>query len=104
MGTKVSVILPVYNVSDYLRQCMDSIVGQTLKDIEIICVDDGSTDDSLAILKEYEAKDQRVKVIQQAKVLRSRPESIFHFWIPMISLSRTCWKRHGARLTRPELR
>ena len=60
MGTKVSVILPVYNVSDYLRQCMDSIVGQTLKDIEIICVDDGSTDDSLAILKEYEAKDQRV--------------------------------------------
>ena len=66
MGTKVSVILPVYNVSDYLRQCMDSIVGQTLKDIEIICVDDGSTDDSLAILKEYEAKDQRVKVIQQA--------------------------------------
>ena len=54
MGTKVSVILPVYNVSDYLRQCMDSIVGQTLKDIEIICVDDGSTDDSLAILKEYE--------------------------------------------------
>ena len=64
MGTKVSVILPVYNVSDYLRQCMDSIVGQTLKDIEIICVDDGSTDDSLAILKEYEAKDQRVKVIQ----------------------------------------
>lgn len=63
MGTKVSVILPVYNVSDYLRQCMDSIVGQTLKDIEIICVDDGSTDDSLAILKEYEAKDQRVKVI-----------------------------------------
>ena len=99
MGTKVSVILPVYNVSDYLRQCMDSIVGQTLKDIEIICVDDGSTDDSLAILKEYEAKDQR-----ETKVLRSRPESIFHFWIPMISLSRTCWKRHGARLTRPELR
>ena len=60
MGTKVSVILPVYNVSDYLRQCMDSIVGQTLKDIEIICVDDGSPDDSLAILKDYQAKDQRV--------------------------------------------
>ena len=47
MSVKVSVILPVYNVSEYLRQCMDSIVGQTLKDIEIICVDDGSTDDSL---------------------------------------------------------
>ena len=54
MSVKVSVILPVYNVSEYLRQCMDSIVGQTLKDIEIICVDDGSTDDSLEILKEYE--------------------------------------------------
>ena len=52
MSVKVSVILPVYNVSEYLRQCMDSIVGQTLKDIEIICVDDGSTDDSLEILKE----------------------------------------------------
>lgn len=65
MSVKVSVILPVYNVSEYLRQCMDSIVGQTLKDIEIICVDDGSTDDSLEILKEYEAKDKRVKVIEQ---------------------------------------
>lgn len=65
MGVKVSVILPVYNVSDYLRQCMDSIVGQTLQDIEIICVDDGSTDDSLAILNEYASKDSRVQVIQQ---------------------------------------
>ena len=44
---KVSVILPVYNVEKYLKQCMDSIVNQTLKDIEIICVDDGSTDASL---------------------------------------------------------
>ena len=59
MGTKVSVILPVYNVSDYLRQCMDSIVGQTLKDIEIICVDDGSTDDSVAILKDEAPMDNR---------------------------------------------
>ena len=55
----------VDNASDYLHQCMDSIVGQTLKDIEIICVDDGSTDNSLDILKEYEQKDKRVKVIQQ---------------------------------------
>lgn len=66
MGTpKVSVILPVYNVDQFLNQCMDSIVGQTLKDIEIICVDDGSTDRSLEILKEYESKDDRVKVICQ---------------------------------------
>ena len=63
--TKVSVIIPVYNVEPYLRQCMDSVVGQTLKDIEIICVDDGSTDDSLNILKEYAAEDSRVQIIQQ---------------------------------------
>lgn len=62
---KVSVIIPVYNVEPYLRQCMDSVVGQTLKDIEIICVDDGSTDDSLNILKEYAAEDSRVQIIQQ---------------------------------------
>lgn len=62
---KVSVILPVYNVENYLKQCMDSIVAQTLSDIEIICVDDGSTDASLAILKEYEKKDDRVKVLCQ---------------------------------------
>ncbi len=61
----VSVIMPVYNGHDYLRQCLDSVVGQTLKDIEIICVDDGSTDDSVLILQEYAARDARVKVICQ---------------------------------------
>lgn len=60
---KVSVVIPVYNVEDYLRQCLDSVVNQTLGDIEIICVDDGSTDGSPAILAEYAAKDQRIKVI-----------------------------------------
>ena len=61
----VSVIIPVYNVAKYLRQCLDSLVGQTLRDIEIICVDDGSTDGSGAILDEYAAKDARVRVIRQ---------------------------------------
>ena len=61
----ISVIMPVYNCEKYLRQCMDSVVNQTIKDIEIICVDDGSKDDSVAILKEYEAKDKRVQVICQ---------------------------------------
>ena len=59
----VSVIIPVYNVEAYLRQCLDSVVNQTLRDIEIICIDDGSTDGSPAILAEYAAKDQRVKVL-----------------------------------------
>lgn len=62
---KVSVIIPVYNVQSYLRQCMDSVTGQTLKDIEIICVNDESTDDSLQILQEYAAKDNRVQIITQ---------------------------------------
>lgn len=61
----VSVVMPVYNGEGYLRECLDSICGQTLRDIEIICVDDGSSDGSLAILDEYAAKDSRIKVIAQ---------------------------------------
>ena len=60
---KVSVILPVYNEEPFLRQCMDSLVNQTLKDIEIICVDDGSTDKSLSILREYKKIDKRIRII-----------------------------------------
>lgn len=62
---KVSVIIPVYNAAKYLRECLDSILNQTLRDIEVICVDDGSTDNSLTILSEYANKDSRVKIIQQ---------------------------------------
>lgn len=62
---KVSVIVPVYNVEPYLRECMESIVRQTLRDIEIICVNDGSTDGSLAILKEYAEKDDRIILIDK---------------------------------------
>lgn len=63
---KVSIIIPVYNVKKYLRQCLDSVVNQTLQDIEIICVDDGSTDGSEHIIDEYAAKDNRVNVIHKA--------------------------------------
>ena len=62
---KVSVVVPIYNVERYLRQCLDSIVGQTLRDIEIICVNDGSKDSSLEIMKEYAAKDSRGKIIDK---------------------------------------
>lgn len=62
---KVSVIVPVYNVEEYLRECLDSLCYQTLVDIEIICVNDGSTDASADILKEYEAKEPKIKVIAQ---------------------------------------
>lgn len=61
---KVSVIIPVYNVEKYLVQCMESVVNQTLKDIEIICMDDCSTDNSLAILKEYEKRDNRIILLE----------------------------------------
>lgn len=62
---KVSVIIPVYNVEKYLRQCLDSVVNQTLRDIEIICVDDGSTDSSLSLLQKYASGDNRIKILQQ---------------------------------------
>jgi len=60
---KISVIVPIYNVEPYLRRCLDSLVNQTLKDIEMICINDCSPDNSLAILKEYAEKDERVKII-----------------------------------------
>ena len=61
----ISVIIPVYNVENYLRQCLDSILNQTYTDFEVICINDGSTDNSLNILKEYAQKDSRIKVISQ---------------------------------------
>ncbi|MPM51096.1 hypothetical protein SDC9_97842 [bioreactor metagenome] len=60
------VIIPVYNVSEYLRDCLDSVINQTFGDIEIICVNDGSTDDSPKILDEYVQKDKRVKRVNKS--------------------------------------
>lgn len=68
MKIKVSVIIPVYNVENYLRECLNSVINQTLKDIEIICINDDSTDGSLAILKEYAIKDKRIKIVCQDNV------------------------------------
>lgn len=62
---KVSVLVPIYNVEDYLGECLDSLVGQTLKDIEIICINDGSTDGSLEIIKKYALKDERIKIVDK---------------------------------------
>lgn len=62
---KVSVCIPVYNMEKYLEECLDSLVNQTLKDIEIICVDDGSTDKSPVILERYAKKYKNIKVIHQ---------------------------------------
>lgn len=62
---KVSIIIPTYNVENYLRECMESVVRQTLHDIEIICINDGSTDGSLNILQEYAAKDSRIVLVDK---------------------------------------
>lgn len=62
----VSVIIPVYNAESFLPACIDSVLAQSLREIEVICVDDGSTDRSLAILQEYARKDARLRVLTQA--------------------------------------
>ena len=74
----VTIIIPVYNVSKYLRSCLDSVINQTYKDLEIICINDGSTDDSLEILKEYADKDNRMIIIdkENAGVSAARNDGI----------------------------
>ena len=62
---KVSVIVPVYNVQKYVKKCIDSILAQTLSDLEILCVDDGSTDNSGGILDEYAEKYSHLKVVHK---------------------------------------
>lgn len=61
----ITVIIPIYNLSKYLRNCLESVINQTYKDLEIICINDGSTDDSISILKEYEEKDDRIIIIDK---------------------------------------
>ena len=61
-----SIIIPIYNVAKYLPKCLDSVLGQSFTDFEVICVNDGSTDDSLSVLEQYAARDARIKVISQA--------------------------------------
>ena len=63
--TKVSIVIPIYNVQDYLKECMESVIGQTLESMEIICVNDGSTDQSLDIIKSFQAQDNRIVLLDQ---------------------------------------
>lgn len=62
---KVSVLVPIYNVEKYLRQCLESVVSQTLEEIEIICLNDGSTDGSLEIIQEFQKKDPRIVLVDK---------------------------------------
>ncbi len=74
----ISIIVPVYNVEAYLPQCLDSLIHQTYQDLEIICVNDGSTDHSLDILQEYSRKDKRIKLISRENrgISASRNEAL----------------------------
>ena len=65
LNPKISIIIPVYNVEKYISQCLESAINQTLKDIIIICVNDGSTDSSLEILKEYAKNDNRIHIVDK---------------------------------------
>ena len=62
---KVSVIMPIYNAYDYLREAIEGVLSQTLREIELICIDDGSTDRSLSVIKEYQEKDERVRILTE---------------------------------------
>lgn len=77
---KISVIIPVYNTGKYLSDCLDSVISQTMSDIEIICIDDGSTDNSAEILKKYAKKDSRIKIITQKNsgVVVARNNGVAH--------------------------
>ena len=112
---QVTVVIPVYNIEKHLRQCLDSVQAQTLRDLEIICVDDGSTDTSPQILAEYAVRDSRFQIITQANggpgaarntgLARARGEYIIFLdsddWFEphMLELMRARAKETGADVT-----
>lgn len=62
---KISIIIPVYNVEKYIEECLISVLNQTMKEIEIICINDGSTDNSLKILNNYKNKNENIRIVNQ---------------------------------------
>jgi glycosyltransferase involved in cell wall biosynthesis len=64
-STTISIIIPIYNAEAYLAHCLDSVISQTFQDFEVICINDGSTDNSISILQKYASKDSRIKIIEQ---------------------------------------
>ena len=64
---KISIIMPSLNVAAYIRECIESVINQTITDIEILCIDAGSTDGTLEILEEYAIKDSRIRLIKSDK-------------------------------------
>ena len=65
MSEKISVLIPIYNVEKYLAECLESIINQTYSDLEIICINDGSTDNSLSIINKYAKLDDRIVLLDK---------------------------------------
>ena len=65
---KISVIIPIYNVEKYIAECLESVINQTYSNLEIICIDDCGSDNSMKIVQEYADKDNRIKIIRQEKI------------------------------------
>lgn len=65
VNPEISIIIPVYNPGKFINKCLNSIIHQTFKNIEILCIDDGSTDNSLNILKEFQKNDKRIRIFSQ---------------------------------------
>lgn len=95
---KISVVVPVYNCEKYLEQCIESVLSQTLKELEVICVDDGSTDQSASVIRCLMSGDARISLLQQENkgagparnlAMENARESILRFWMQMIII----WKR-----------
>ena len=95
MMEKITVIVPVYNVEKYLKKCLESIRNQTYRDLEIICINDGSRDHSLEICKEAAEKDSRIIILDQEnkglaavrnRGIKRQPEIIWLLWIVTILL------------------
>ena len=92
----VSLVVPIYNVQDYLEQCLASIQSQSYTNLEIICLNDGSTDSSLALLEAYAARDGRLVIIDkenevtEQRVIVALSQLTAHGWVllsPMITLN-----------------
>ena len=62
---KVTVLVPCYNVEKFLPQCLESLIGQSLRQLQIVCINDGSTDSTLAVLRSYAARDKRIQIIDK---------------------------------------
>ena len=85
--SKISVVVPVYNTEKFLRRCLDSIINQTLRDIEIICINDGSLDNSLEILQNYAQQDKRIKIINNKQIIKRTSREV------------TVWRAEQRRFT-----